>query len=401
MRFSTKYFQSFALTALCGTTLLSSNALAKFEEGKLVVWGGGKGYTVIAEIGKKFEKDTGVPVKVENPGKLEEDYPQLASNGAGPDIIIYAHDRFGGYAKAGLLAELNPSSAFKDKFAQFTWDAETYEGKIIGYPMAIESLSLIYNKDLLPNPPKTWEEIPALDKELMKKGKHAVTWNLAEPYFNWPLIAAAGGYAFKFENGSYNVNDIGVNNDGAQRGLQFLVNFVKDKHIAADMDRQIAETQFAKGEVAMIINGPWAWASLDKANMNYGVTTLPTFNGKPSKPFVGITSVGINAASPNKDLAVEFIENYLLTEEGLATINKTNTLGAIPLLSLQEKLASDPRVVATMANAANGEIMPNVPQMSAFWYAENAAIKNAVTGRQPVKQALDEAAQRIRSGISK
>ena len=76
-------------------------------------------------------------------------------------------------------------------------------------------------------------------------------------------------------------------------------------------------------------------------------------------------------------------------------------LGAIPLLSLQEKLASDPRVVATMANAANGEIMPNVPQMSAFWYAENAAIKNAVTGRQPVKQALDEAAQRIRSGISK
>ena len=34
MRFSTKYFQSFALTALCGATLLSSNALAKFEEGK-------------------------------------------------------------------------------------------------------------------------------------------------------------------------------------------------------------------------------------------------------------------------------------------------------------------------------------------------------------------------------
>ncbi|WP_109078768.1 maltose/maltodextrin ABC transporter substrate-binding protein MalE [Aggregatibacter kilianii] len=388
------------LTALI-SAVLSPAAFAKFEEGKLVVWGGGKGHTVIAEIGKKFEKDTGVPVKVENPGKLEEDYAQLASNGAGPDIIIYAHDRFGGYAKAGLLAELNPSKAFKDKFAKFTWDAETYDGKIIGYPMAIESLSLIYNKDVLPNPPKTWEEIPALDAELKKKGKTAIVWNLAEPYFNWPLIAAAGGYAFKFENGSYNVNDIGVNNEGSQKGLQFLVDFVKDKHIASDMDRQIAETQFAKGQAAMIINGPWAWSALDKANMNYGVTTLPTFNGKPSKPFVGITSVGINAASPNKDLATEFIENYLLTEEGLATINKFNTLGAIPLLSLQEKLASDPRVVATMNNAANGEIMPNIPQMSAFWYAENAAIKNAVTGRQPVKQALDEAAQRIRSGISK
>ena len=167
------------------------------------------------------------------------------------------------------------------------------------------------------------------------------------------------------------------------------------------MDRQIAETQFAKGDVAMIINGPWAWANLDKTNINYGVSVLPTFDGKPSKPFVGIISIGINAASPNKDLAVEFIENYLLTEDSLALINKTNTLGAIPLNALQEKLASDPRVAAAMTNAANGEIMPNIPQMTAFWYAENSAIKNAVTGRQTVKQALDEAAQRIRSGISK
>ena len=401
MQISAKHCFKPLVLSVALTALLSTSALAKLEEGKLMVWGGGKGHPVIAEIGKKFEKDTGVPVKVENPGKLEEDYAQQAANGAGPDIIIYAHDRFGSYAKAGLLAELTPSQAFKDKFAKFTWDAETYEGKIIGYPMAIESLSLIYNKDLIKTPPKTWEEIPALDKELMKKGKHAITWNLSEPYFNWPLIAAAGGYAFKFKDGKYDVNDIGVNNEGSQKGLQFLVDFVKNKHIAADMDRQIAETQFAKGDVAMIINGPWAWANLDKTNINYGVSVLPPFDGKPSKPFVGIVSIGINAASPNKDLAVEFIENYLLTEDSLALINKTNTLGAIPLNALQEKLASDPRVAAAMTNAANGEIMPNIPQMTAFWYAENSAIKNAVTGRQTVKQALDEAAQRIRSGISK
>ncbi|WP_407242014.1 extracellular solute-binding protein [Escherichia coli] len=58
--------------------------------------------------------------------------------------------------------------------------------------MAVEALSLIYNKDLLPNPPKTWEEIPALDKELKAKGKSALMFNLQEPYFTWPLIAADG-----------------------------------------------------------------------------------------------------------------------------------------------------------------------------------------------------------------
>ena len=60
----------------------------------------------------------------------------------------------------------------------------------------MEALSLIYNKDLIKTPPKSWEEIPALDKE-RAKGKSAIMWNLQEPYFSWPLLAAAGGYAFK------------------------------------------------------------------------------------------------------------------------------------------------------------------------------------------------------------
>lgn len=40
----------------------------------------------------------------------------------------------------------------------------------------------------------------------------------------------------------------------------------------------------------------------------------------------------------------------------------------------------------------NGEIMPNVPQMAAFWYAQGNAIKNVVDGRQDIDGALDEAA---------
>ncbi|STT51843.1 maltose/maltodextrin ABC transporter [Klebsiella pneumoniae] len=58
----------------------------------------------------------------------------------------------------------------------------------------------------------------------------------------------------------------------------------------------------------MTINGPWAWSNIDKSKVNYGVTLLPTFKGKPSKPFVGVLSAGINAASPNKELAKEFLE---------------------------------------------------------------------------------------------
>ncbi|KGQ70327.1 sugar ABC transporter substrate-binding protein [Chelonobacter oris] len=378
--------------------VFSGSSLAKPEAGKLVIWiNGDKGYDGLAEVGKRFEADTGIPVLVEHPDKLEEKYPQVASTGDGPDIVFWAHDRFGGYAQSGLLSELHPSQEFKAKFVPFAWDAQTYNGKIIGYPVAIEALSLIYNKDLVAEAPKSWEDVAALDAELKKEGKNAVMWNLAEPYFTWPIIAADGGYAFKYENGQYNVNDVGVNNAGSQRGLQFVVDLVKTKVINADTDYAIAEAAFNKGQTALTINGPWAWGNIDKSGINYGVAVLPTLNGQPSKPFVGVLSAGINAASPNQDLAVEFLENYLLTDEGLATVNQDKPLGAVALKSYQEALAKDSRIAATMQNAENGEIMPNIPQMTAFWYAERSAIINAVNQRQSVKDALDDAAGRIKA----
>nr|APA32058.1 MalE-SuMMV [Synthetic plasmid pBAD-Su] len=373
----------------------------KIEEGKLVIWiNGDKGYNGLSEVGKKFEKDTGIKVTVEHPDKLEEKFPQVAATGDGPDIIFWAHDRFGGYAQSGLLAEITPDKAFQDKLYPFTWDAVRYNGKLIAYPIAVEALSLIYNKDLLPNPPKTWEEIPALDKELKAKGKSALMFNLQEPYFTWPLIAADGGYAFKYENGKYDIKDVGVDNAGAKAGLTFLVDLIKNKHMNADTDYSIAEAAFNKGETAMTINGPWAWSNIDTSKVNYGVTVLPTFKGQPSKPFVGVLSAGINAASPNKELAKEFLENYLLTDEGLEAVNKDKPLGAVALKSYEEELAKDPRIAATMENAQKGEIMPNIPQMSAFWYAVRTAVINAASGRQTVDEALKDAQTRITKGGS-
>lgn len=390
-------FMTLTLSAVAAL-VFSTSSMAKLEAGKLVIWiNGDKGYDGLAEVGKKFEADTGIPVLVEHPDKLEEKFPQVASTGDGPDIVFWAHDRFGGYAQAGLLSELHPSQEFKDKFVAFAWDAETYNGKIIGYPVAIEALSLIYNKDLVEEAPKSWEEVVKLDAQLKKEGKNAVMWNLAEPYFTWPIVAADGGYAFKYENGQYNVNDVGVNNAGSQRGLQFVVEMVKNKVINADTDYAIAEASFNKGQTALTINGPWAWGNIDKSGINYGVAVLPTLNGQPSKPFVGVLSAGINAASPNQDLAVEFLENYLLSDEGLTMVNNDKPLGAVALKSYQEKLAKDSRIAATMQNAENGEIMPNIPQMSAFWYAERSAITNAVNQRQSVKAALDDAANRIKA----
>lgn len=384
-----------ALSALTAV-LFSASAVAKIEEGKLVIWiNGDKGYNGLAEVGKKFEQETGIKVTVEHPDKMEEKYPQVAATGDGPDIIFWAHDRFGGYAQSGLLAEISPDVRFQEKIFPFTWNAVRFNGKLIGYPISVESLSLIYNKDLLPEPPKTWEEIAAIDKKMRAQGKSAMMFNLQEPYFTWPLLAAGGAYAFKLNDGRYDVKDTGVDNAGAKAGMSFLVDQVKAKTLNADTDYSIAEAAFNKGQTAMTINGPWAWSNIDKSKINYGVTLLPTLHGKNSKTFVGVLSAGINAASPNKELAKEFLENYLLTDSGLDAVNKDKPLGAVALKSFQQTLEKDERIAATMTNARNGDIMPNIPQMAAFWYAMRTATLNALSGRQSVDAALKDAQARL------
>ncbi|WP_114783828.1 maltose/maltodextrin ABC transporter substrate-binding protein MalE [Vibrio tetraodonis] len=383
------------LAALSVFTSISVNAA--IEEGQLTIWvGGDKAYEGMAQIGQRFEEDTDIKVTVAFPEKLEEKFPKVAASGEGPDIIFFAHDRFGGYAEGGLLAEVKPSKEIEQGIVDFAWDAATYKGKKIAYPVAVESVSLIYNKALLPAPPKTWEEIPALNAKLQKSGKKAIMWPLRDgAYFTWPLLSADGGYAFKQVKDGYDINDVGVAKDGVQASLTFINDMIKNKVISADMNYSVSESEFAAGKVAMTINGPWGWANIDKAGIDYGVTTLPKFNGHASKPFVGVWVGGISSVSPNKELAVEFLENYLLTNQGLKSLNDDKPLGAVALKSFQKLVDTDARIAATMDNAMNGEIMPNIPQFTTFWYSMKDALDNVVDGRQSVTEALKTAEKRM------
>jgi len=220
-------------------------------------------------------------------------------------------------------------------------------------------------------------------------------WDVKNAYFTWPMISSGGAYAFEKVAGGYNGAKTGVNNEAGIKGLQFLVDMVNQGVVNPDMDYSVSEAAFTKGETAMTINGPWSWGNLDKMGVNYGVAVLPTLNGGKGNPFVGVLSAGINAASPNGDLAVEFLENYLFVDDALKVMNDDKPLGAVTLKSFQNILEQDDRIKATMTNAENGEIMPNIPQMTAYWFAEGAAIDNAMQGKQSVKDALDTAAKQI------
>jgi maltose/maltodextrin transport system substrate-binding protein len=368
------------------------------EQGKLLIWiNGDKGYNGLQKVGDEFAKKTGVQVTVEHPEDAPGKFQQAAAAGKGPDIWIWPHDRIGEWIAGGLLQPLNPSKKARADIDPLALKAFTVGGKVWGYPISIEAVSLVYNKALVPTPPKTFEEVIALDKKLSASGKKAILWDYNNTYFTWPLLAANGGYAFKSKSdGTYDANDTGVNNAGALKGAELLSKMVKDGVMPKGAGYADMEAGLAQGKIAMMINGPWSWDNLKKANIDFGVAKIPAVGGKKAAPFVGVLGAMVSKASPNRDVAVEFIENYMLSVQGLKTINDDVPLGTPASKALFAELKSNPNIQATMASAQDGAPMPNIPEMGRFWSSMQSALQNTTEGRQSAKEALDAAAKRIK-----
>jgi maltose/maltodextrin transport system substrate-binding protein len=382
------------LAAGAALLLASTTFTFAFEDGKLLVWvNGDKPYTALQALGDKMKAELGVEVTVEHPESFEDKFQQAASTNGGPDIILHAHDRFGEWAQSGLISPIEPSQELKDKELQVGWDAVSFDGKIWGYPLSVEAVALIYNKDLLATPPATFEEIKDIK---LPAGVKPILWDYNNTYFTMPLLMANGGFAFHQDaSGKYDATQTGVNNEGAKQGAQVLRDMIDSGVMPAGVDYNVMDAAINKGEVAMVINGPWAWANLKTSGIDFGVAPIPSINGKPAPAFVGVQAFAVNAASPNKDLAQEFIENYVLTDEGLAALDADTPIGAATLESYAETQKSDPNIAATLANAEAGVPLPATPAMGKFWAAMGPALTNITSKAQDVGPALDDAAKRI------
>jgi maltose/maltodextrin transport system substrate-binding protein len=105
----------------------------------------------------------------------------------------------------------------------------------------------------------------------------------------------------------------------------------------------------------------------------------------------------LNRSSPNQDLAREFLERYLLTEEGLTAMDHGKALGIPALVSLQEKMAKDNPLLAQLKICLNaGEVMPNIPQMGRFFSSLGSALQIATAGQASPEAALREAEANMR-----
>ncbi|RED10673.1 maltose/maltodextrin ABC transporter substrate-binding protein MalE [Pontivivens insulae] len=380
--------KTLTLAALLVTTAMPAAAL---EDGTLLIWtGANRDKEALEAAVAPFVEEYGIDVTVEvvDPD-LPQKFQQAASTGDGPDIVMWAHDRFGEWASGGLISPVQPSAAWSEGVLGSALDAVSFDGAVWGYPVSVEAVHLIYNTDLIETPPASFEELIAMEFDGQK-----ILWDYNNTYFTMPLLMANGGFAFQKVDGYYDGSATGVNTDGAIQGAAMLERLIEEGIMPAGVDYGVMDGAMNRGEVGMVLNGPWAWGGLRDSGINFAVAPIPTVDGAESTPFLGVQAFAVNAATPNADLAVELLENFLLTDEGLATWNANGELGALADASAAE--AQDDANITKMLNVAtNGVPMPSNPEMGAFWAAMGPALTNITTDAQDPEAALNDAAARI------
>jgi maltose/maltodextrin transport system substrate-binding protein len=145
---------SLILAAGAALLLASTSLATAFEKDKILIWvGPNREDAALRTVAEKFTADLGIPVTVEVVDPLTDKFQQAAATGDGPDIVLWAHDRFGEWAAGGLIAPVEPSPEFQAGVLETAWDAVMFGGKTWGYPVGVEAIALVYNKDLIDAPP--------------------------------------------------------------------------------------------------------------------------------------------------------------------------------------------------------------------------------------------------------
>ena len=371
-----------------------------WSNGELLIWMDGDRGPALEPILKKFEEKYSIKVRTEAPQNITDSFPTAAQSGKGPDIVIWAHDKVGEWADAGLISPLEVSREIREKYYPKAWEAVTHKDSIWGFPIGMETVALIYNKKLLDGPPPDKLSDLAQLNEKMKRehpGVATILWDYKSAYYSWGILAGAGAYIFAKNDGGYNLGDVGVADAGAVEALSKIIELVDSGILPKSISYSATEDLMGQGKLAMMISGPWAWANLMKTGIDFGVAPIPRCGDHPAKPFVGVSAAYINRASSNQDIAKEFIESFLISEEGLRTMNDAKPIGIPSLVSLAEEMdQSNPLLRQMKICVEQGEVMPNIPEMGRFWSAVGAALQLATNGQASAEAALREAADNIR-----
>ena len=265
-------------------------------------------------------------------------------------------------------------------------------------------LTLVYNKALIAEPPKTLDEMITTGRRLTidengdgKIERYGLNWNYREPFFFIPFLTGFGGWVMDADGHP------ALDNEQTVQAIQFILD-LRDKHkiIPREGDYEIADMLFKENRTAMIINGPWSWEGYGVPEKTM-VAPLPfnTATGRWCEPMISAKGYSVNVnVRPEKFAIIRDLVAYLTgaeVQEKMATKLATTPVDRSVLAS--PAIQNNPALVASMQQIEHGRPMPIVPQMRQIWEGMRGpyqlVMSGAITAKEAARRMQEEAEKNI------
>jgi arabinogalactan oligomer/maltooligosaccharide transport system substrate-binding protein len=396
-----------AAVCLCTFGLLSTPAAAETKE--IVLWHGYRAEEKAAlekVIGQFNAANASKGIQVKTLAVPYDAYADKISatvpRGKGPDLFIFAQDRLGGWIEAGNTVEpidFYVDDALRKRFIPTTMEAMTYRGTVYGLPLNYKVITLIYNKKLVPTPPKTSGELVTMAKKLTDKkaGRFGLAYSYGDFYYHAALMNGFGGGVFG--QGATPT----MNSPANVKSVEHMMKWVeKDGILPAEPSTALITSLFNEGKAAMVFSGPWFLGEIAKG-VDYGLAPLPKLDeagGKPMRPWMTVEGVYVSAPSKNKDAAFE-VARFLTSDEAARVLALEGRQSpANQAVYADAKVAGDTQLKAFREQVEVAVPMPNVPEMSMVWSPATSAMNSILKKASTPKAALDVAQKAVAKDVA-
>ncbi|MFC9770662.1 MULTISPECIES: ABC transporter substrate-binding protein [unclassified Pseudarthrobacter] len=301
------------------------------------------------------------------------------------------------FAAKGWLQPLKDKMAIDTKgMLEPTIEAGSYKGTLYAAPVSSDGGILYYRKDLVPTPPKTWDEMMGMCSIAKQnnmgcyagqfKQYEGLTVNASE------AINSAGGSVLD-KDGKPNLNT-----PEAEAGLNNLVKAFKDGNIPAEAityQEEESRRAFQDGKLLFLRNWPYVYnlattEGSSKVKDVLGMAALPGKDG-PGASSLGGHSAAVSVYSDHKATSLDFVK-FLVEEEQQKFFATQGSLAPVlgDLYQDQELVAKLPYLPVLKTSIENAVPRPVTP----FYPAVTKAIQDnayaALKGEKPAKDALSD-----------
>ncbi|MCL4247265.1 MAG: extracellular solute-binding protein [Anaerolineae bacterium] len=396
------------VVAMLALVLVPAMSISAQDSVTLVLWHAkqdAEGDALLALIDAFVNANPNITVEqVYNPsGTLQDSFVAAAGAGEGPDMVIWANDSTGPWARANILTDLTASidDDLRAQASDTAWGTFTFEDSVYGIPFSAKTLAFFYNKALVPDAPETWAEVLDISNELAADGLTGLVFQNGFFHSAGFLFSLGGSLMDADGNAAFAPDTDG--RTAMEAYLQFhqdMYNLGQDPDSGVLVDGQSPYPGFQTGEVAMVYDGIWNLAQFESdLGDDLGVAIMPALdNGEVPALFAQAEGFYVNATvadDPTKLEAVVAWARFVTSEEGQGIASQVG--GLLPVNPAVQ--VENPNLQVFAEQFALGTPFPNREELSAFWGPMGDAIAAVGAGGESPADAAQAAYELIQTQI--